>query len=254
MAASNRASRAWSMAGFSRLWAARSRPVVARARVSCSSASTSWCGRLPDVVGSGVDLGAAGGGVDVVLVPAAGHGDVEVLAIQPGAGEGDGDVGGRSLGGVDGRGPAVLGVSGEVGGGQGGGAATCEVLHDQPGAVVGGGQDGEPVAVADLVRADAHGRGVLLRHNHVPGAPLAGLGPTRVDAVRAVTVSSGGPVTCPVAIAAARARAFSAVTSVQPRASINASRPSVTAWCQRSNTASAASSPSAAGWIRPCSW
>lgn len=254
MAASNRASRAWSMAGFSRLWAARSRPVVARARVSCSSASTSCAGRPLVWCGAGVDLGAAGGGVDVVLVPAAGHGDVEVLAIQPGAGEGDGDVGGRSLGGVDGRGPAVLGVSGEVGGGQGGGAATCEVLHDQPGAVVGGGPDGEPVAVADLVRADAHGRGVLLRHNHVPGPPLAGLGAAarRCRACCHREQLRAGHLPC-----GDRGGARASVQRGdigEPRASINASRPSVTAWCQRSNTSSAAASPSAAGWIRPRCW
>ena len=111
------------------------------------------------VVGAGVDVGAVGGGVDVVLVPAAGHGDVEVLAVQAGAGEGDGDVGGGALGGVDGRGPPVLGVPREVGGGQGGGAAPGEVRHDQAAAVGGGGQDGEPVAVADLVGADAQVRG-----------------------------------------------------------------------------------------------
>ena len=73
----------------------------------------------------------------------------------------------------------------------------------------------------------------------------------RVDADLVATTARSGPVTAPVAIATARARALSAFTSVHARASINASRPVMVAVCQRSKTASAASSLDAAGWTLP---
>jgi hypothetical protein len=119
--------------------------------------------------------------VEVVLVPASGHGDVEVLAIQAGAGEGDRDIRGGTLRGVDGLGPPKLRVPREVGGGQGGGAAPGDILHDQAAAVGGSGLDGEPVAVADLVAPIRRGGGVLLPMTS-PGAPLPGLGPAAVEA------------------------------------------------------------------------
>jgi hypothetical protein len=59
----------------------------------------------------------SGGEVDVVGLAATGHPDVEVLAVQPGAGEQDSDFGGGAPGAVDGGGPAVVGLPGQVAGG-----------------------------------------------------------------------------------------------------------------------------------------
>jgi hypothetical protein len=62
-------------------------------------------------------FGGFGGEVDVVGVAAAGHADVEMFAVQPGAGEQDSNVGGGALGSVDGGCPAVVGMPGQVAGG-----------------------------------------------------------------------------------------------------------------------------------------
>lgn len=100
-----------------------------------------------------------GGEVGVVGLPAAGHRDVEVLAVHPGPYEHDPDVGGGALGGVDGGGPAVLAVLRELVGRQDRAAPPGEVLNNQalpvPAclgfAVSGSGaEDPEPVPVADM--------------------------------------------------------------------------------------------------------
>ena len=118
------------------------------------------CRRSPvgavSVIVSGVGRGF-GGDVGVVAVPAAGHRDVQVLAVQARPDQNDPDVRGRALGAVDGGGPAVLAVLLEVVGGQDHAAATGEVLHDQP-VVRPGSKDAVPVAVADMPIARA-GRG-----------------------------------------------------------------------------------------------
>ena len=122
------------------------------------------------VVGAGVSGGQLRGGVDVVLQASARHRDVEVLTVEAGAGQDDADVGGRALRTVDGGGPPVLGVPGQVGAREGEGAATAQVRHDQPTGVAGG-QDAEPVAVAQGLAPDAGAAVVLLREEHVPGPP-----------------------------------------------------------------------------------
>src|SRR5664279_5324279 len=102
-----------------------------------------WCSgtcQLPDRLGwlrqllhrgftgavqAGVPGRNLGGGVDMVLGPAAGDRDVEVLAVQAAAGQDDPDVGGGSLGAVNRGGPPVLAVPGQVPGRQGGGPAAA---------------------------------------------------------------------------------------------------------------------------------
>jgi hypothetical protein len=113
----------------------------------------------------------------VVGVPAAGHRDVQVLAVQPGPREHDPDVGGGALGAVDRAGPAVLGVLGQVGGGQDRPAAAGQVLHQQ-GAVRAGAQDAVAVAVADMTVPDREAPVVAAGPQQVPGLPrpLAGHG------------------------------------------------------------------------------
>jgi len=118
-----------------------------------------------------VGAGGVGGDVGVVAVPAAGHRDVQMLPVHPRADQHDPEVGGRALGGVDRGRPAVLGVLGQVGGGQHGPAAAGEVSHDQavlrPGA-----QDLVAVTVADMAVPDDEPAVVASGPEHIPGLPL----------------------------------------------------------------------------------
>jgi len=93
-----------------------------------------------------------------------------VLAVQAGAGQDDADVGGGALSAVNGRGPPVLGVAGQVGGWEGDVAAAAQVAHDEPACIVGG-QNSEPVTVAQRLGSDRDLGVVLLREEHVTGPP-----------------------------------------------------------------------------------
>ena len=118
-----------------------------------------------------VGAGGVGGDVGVVAVPAAGHRDVQVFAVHPGADQHDPEVGGRALGGVDRGRPAVLGVLGQIRRRQHHPAAAGEVFHDQT-VFRTGPQDLVAVAVADMAVADLEPPVVAPGPEQVAGLPV----------------------------------------------------------------------------------
>src|ERR1019366_9685652 len=82
-------------------------------------------------------------------------------------------VGGRSLRGVDGAGPAVVDVFGDVGGREEGAAAAADVVDEQA-AVGGGGQYPVAVAVFDVSLADSDAPVVPFGAHDVAGLPNVG--------------------------------------------------------------------------------
>ena len=112
-----------------------------------------------------------------VVVPAAGHADVEVLGGGGVVGEEHGPVDGDALGFVDGDGVGEGDVLGDVVGGEDDAAVAVEVGDDQ-GAVVPAGVDLPAVAVADPQAAGGDEAAVvaggddLVAHGRRPGPPI----------------------------------------------------------------------------------
>ncbi len=104
-------------------------------------------------------------------MPAAGHRDVQVLTVHPRPDQHDAHIGGGALSGVDGGGPAVLGVLGQVGRRQHGPATAGEVLHDQA-VLWSGTEDLEAVAVADMAVPDDQSAVVAPGPEDIAGLPV----------------------------------------------------------------------------------
>ncbi len=108
--------------------------------------------------------------VDVVRVAPSGHADVEMFAVQSWSSEQDPDVGGRSLGAIDGRCPAVVGMGGEVVTRECCASSAVEVFDDQPTAGAGG--DDRRRRTRAAVLPTVHRRAAARRVRRARPAPL----------------------------------------------------------------------------------